>query len=264
LHLYSCGQDEKPTWNPGEEHFTPAMIAISDSSVDFAQRHEAHRLQSLFALQDFIVMSPGMPADGTFFSSNPQNDPSEAMSLLSTLAIALGNCNSAIPAFVPVHEASRFAYVGVCAVGDGGTSVHFETDFTTDFRPKRHTIQTFVELFKAKLSFRSALTARAADPGGGGVLLSACFRWRCTPRAAGRGGQPLPGQGRYGHTCLRGEGMFDCGMDAGSAAYQVGRVGSARRERGRERGRERDRERQRERERERGGERLKRPTPFTH
>jgi Rab3 GTPase-activating protein catalytic subunit len=105
-----------------------------------------HPLQIWFNVTDFLVISPLNIADGV--------DPSEASLLLSTVAVALTNCGSQLPAFVPVHESKRKAYQGI--LGTKTYSARFEADRITSWVPVRFMhLQGLYDLFVSKLAFRT-------------------------------------------------------------------------------------------------------------
>ncbi|XP_042446825.1 rab3 GTPase-activating protein catalytic subunit-like [Zingiber officinale] len=69
-----------------------------------------HDLQLSFGVSDFLVVAP-VSASGVVL------DAPESTKLLSAVAIALTNCGSNWPAFVPVHDPSRRAYIGIQNLG---------------------------------------------------------------------------------------------------------------------------------------------------
>ncbi|KAF7824754.1 rab3 GTPase-activating protein catalytic subunit isoform X1 [Senna tora] len=79
-----------------------------------------HDLQLCFGVKEFLVIAP-QSASGVVL------DAPEASKLLSAVAIALSNCSSLWPAFVPVHDPSRKAYIGIQNMGTVFTR-RFEAD----------------------------------------------------------------------------------------------------------------------------------------
>ncbi|PHT62932.1 hypothetical protein T459_33219 [Capsicum annuum] len=71
---------------------------------------ELHNLQLSFGVNEFLVIAP-QSASGVVL------DGPEASKLLSAVAIALSNCSGLWPAFVPVHDPSRKAYIGIQNMG---------------------------------------------------------------------------------------------------------------------------------------------------
>ncbi|URD93603.1 rab3 GTPase-activating protein catalytic subunit-like [Musa troglodytarum] len=71
---------------------------------------DLHDLQLSFGVSDFMVIAP-LSASGVVL------DAPESTKLLSSVAIALTNCGSNWPAFVPVHDPSRKAYIGIQNLG---------------------------------------------------------------------------------------------------------------------------------------------------
>ncbi|CAH9075288.1 unnamed protein product [Cuscuta epithymum] len=82
--------------------------------------HALHGLQLSFAVKNFLVIAP-QSASGVLL------DRPEATKLLSAVAIALSNCSSSWPAFVPVHDPSRKAFIGIQNV-DTHLTRRFEAD----------------------------------------------------------------------------------------------------------------------------------------
>ncbi|CAJ1960459.1 unnamed protein product [Sphenostylis stenocarpa] len=81
---------------------------------------DLHDLQLCFGVKEFLVIAP-QSASGVVL------DAPEASKLLSAVAIALSNCSSLWPAFVPVHDPSRKAYIGIQSMGTVFTR-RFEAD----------------------------------------------------------------------------------------------------------------------------------------
>jgi hypothetical protein len=168
LTLYT-GQTSPPVWKAGEEHFTPTMLALADPSADFAKRRCAHVLQSWFGLEQLLVLSPNQQ---TNFMGSSNTESSLATLLLSSMTIALGNCRSALPAFVPFSNPSKAAYRGYCqASTEGGATVTFNTEMG---EMSATTISHAVDLFKAKVQLHDGMSASLHH----GVLLSVCYRWK--------------------------------------------------------------------------------------
>ncbi|XP_074589506.1 uncharacterized protein LOC141845330 isoform X2 [Curcuma longa] len=69
-----------------------------------------HDLQLSFGVSDFLVVAP-VSASGVVL------DAPESTKLLSAVAVALTNCGSNWPAFVPVHDPSRKSYIGIQNLG---------------------------------------------------------------------------------------------------------------------------------------------------
>ncbi|CAK9228800.1 unnamed protein product [Sphagnum troendelagicum] len=105
-----------------------------------------HPLQLWFGVIDFLVMSP-------LSTSGAAVDASEATLLLSTVAVALANCGSSTPAFVPVHDMK-------CYQGIQGTKTHtirYETNCISTWVPVRFMhLEGLYDLFFSKLAFKTA------------------------------------------------------------------------------------------------------------
>ncbi|KAK7289868.1 hypothetical protein RIF29_03864 [Crotalaria pallida] len=91
---------------------------------------DLHDMQLSFGVKDFLVIAP-QSASGVVL------DAPEGSKLLSSVAIALSNCSSLWPAFVPVHVPSRKSYIGIQSMG---------TVFTRRFEADRIGIQVPVKL----------------------------------------------------------------------------------------------------------------------
>ncbi|KAL2317452.1 hypothetical protein Fmac_031328 [Flemingia macrophylla] len=83
-------------------------------------RSAFHDLQLCFGVKEFLVIVP-QSASGAIL------DAPEASKLLSAVAIALSNCSSLWPAFVPVNDPARKAYIGIQNMGTVFTR-RFEAD----------------------------------------------------------------------------------------------------------------------------------------
>ncbi|MED6109142.1 hypothetical protein PIB30_030927 [Stylosanthes scabra] len=79
-----------------------------------------HDLQLCFGVKEFLLIAP-QSASGVVL------DAPEASKLLSAVAIALSNSSSLWPAFVPVHDPTRNAYIGIQNMGTAFTR-RFEAD----------------------------------------------------------------------------------------------------------------------------------------
>ncbi|XP_077243416.1 rab3 GTPase-activating protein catalytic protein [Tasmannia lanceolata] len=107
---------------------------------------DLHNLQLYFGVKEFLVIAP-ISASGVVL------DAPEASKLLSAVAIALSNCGSTWPAFVPVHDPSRKAYIGIQNMGTLFTR-RFEADHIGSQVPIRlmH-LEGLYELFVSKFAF---------------------------------------------------------------------------------------------------------------
>ncbi|PKA66897.1 hypothetical protein AXF42_Ash003554 [Apostasia shenzhenica] len=107
-----------------------------------------HNLQLSFGVTEFLVISP-VSASGVVL------DAPESTKLLSAVAIALTNCGSHWPAFVPVHDPSRKAYIGIQNMGTTFTR-RFEADRIRSQVPVRlmH-LEGLYELFVSKFALCS-------------------------------------------------------------------------------------------------------------
>lgn len=105
-----------------------------------------HDLQLCFGVKEFLVIAP-QSASGVVL------DAPEASKLLSALAIALSNCSSLWPAFVPVHAPSRKAYIGIQNMGTVFTR-RFEADHIGSQVPvKLMHLEGLYELFVSKFAY---------------------------------------------------------------------------------------------------------------
>ncbi|KAK4606003.1 hypothetical protein RGQ29_000333 [Quercus rubra] len=105
-----------------------------------------HDLQLCFGVKEFLVIAP-QSASGVVL------DAPEASKLLSAVAIALSNCSSLLPAFVPVHDPSRKAYIGIQNRGTVFTR-RFESDHIGSQVPvKLMHLEGLYELFISKFAY---------------------------------------------------------------------------------------------------------------
>ncbi|GFZ19663.1 hypothetical protein Acr_28g0003680 [Actinidia rufa] len=106
-----------------------------------------HDLQLSFGVTEFLVIAP-QSASGVVL------DAPEASKLLS--AIALSNCSSLWPVFVPVHDPSRKAYIGIQNMGTIFTR-RFEADRIGSqvFSPLDFSTHLFKVHFGMKLTYKT-------------------------------------------------------------------------------------------------------------
>ncbi|XP_010520193.1 PREDICTED: rab3 GTPase-activating protein catalytic subunit isoform X2 [Tarenaya hassleriana] len=108
----------------------------------------SHDLQMCFGVKDFLLIAP-QSASGVVL------DAPESSKLLSSVAIALSNCASLWPAFVPVHDPSRKAYIGIQNMGTVFTR-RFEADRIGSQVPvKLMHLEGLYELFVSKFVYSS-------------------------------------------------------------------------------------------------------------
>uniref|UniRef100_A0A1J3DV19 Rab3 GTPase-activating protein catalytic subunit n=1 Tax=Noccaea caerulescens TaxID=107243 RepID=A0A1J3DV19_NOCCA len=106
----------------------------------------SHDLQLCFGVKDFLLIAP-QSASGVLL------DSPESSKLLSSVAIALSNCASLWPAFVPVHDPSRKAYIGIQNMGTVFTR-RFEADRIGSQVPvKLMHLEGLYELFVSKFVY---------------------------------------------------------------------------------------------------------------
>ncbi|KAI3806281.1 hypothetical protein L1987_22180 [Smallanthus sonchifolius] len=122
-------------------------ISNAGKAVDWSST--LHDLQLSFGVKEFMVIAP-QSANGVIL------DSPEASKLLSAVAIAFSNCSSLWPAFVPVHDPSRKAYIGIQNMGTVFTR-RFEGDLIASQVPvKLMHLEGLYELFVSKFTFSSS------------------------------------------------------------------------------------------------------------
>ncbi|KAL7582915.1 hypothetical protein Lser_V15G42165 [Lactuca serriola] len=122
-------------------------ISNAGKAVDWSS--SLHELQLSFGVKEFMVIAP-QSASGVIL------DSPEASKLLSAVAIAFSNCSSLWPAFVPVHDPSRKAYIGIQNMGTVFTR-RFEGDLiSTQVPVKLMHLEGLYELFVSKFAFSSS------------------------------------------------------------------------------------------------------------
>lgn len=121
-------------------------FGIDDDGKIVEWGFDLHNLQLSFGVKEFLLIAP-ISASGVVL------DAPEASKLLSAVAIALSNCGSTWPAFVPVHDPSRKAYIGIQNMGTVFTR-RFEADCMGSQVPIRlmH-LEGLYELFVSKFAF---------------------------------------------------------------------------------------------------------------
>ncbi|XP_042017370.1 rab3 GTPase-activating protein catalytic subunit-like isoform X5 [Salvia splendens] len=121
-------------------------FATVDDGKTLDWDHALHDLQLSFGVKEFVVIAP-QSASGVVL------DAPEASKLLSAVAIALSNCSCLWPAFVPVHDSSRKAYIGIQNMGTVFTR-RFEADRIASQVPvKLMHLEGLYELFVSKFAY---------------------------------------------------------------------------------------------------------------
>ncbi|KAL1332510.1 hypothetical protein AAHE18_11G032800 [Arachis hypogaea] len=124
------------------EYYFETNPNVKDGDWNF----DLHDLQLCFGVKEFLVIAP-QSASGVLL------DAPEASKLLSAVAIALSNCSSLWPAFVPVHDPSRKAYIGIQSMGTVFTR-RFEADRIGSQVPvKLMHLEGLYELFVSKFAY---------------------------------------------------------------------------------------------------------------
>ncbi|XP_047182090.1 rab3 GTPase-activating protein catalytic subunit-like isoform X3 [Vigna umbellata] len=126
------------------EYYFETNINGKPGTADW--RSGFHDLQLCFGVKEFLVISRKSASSAVL-------DSPEASKLLSAVAIALSNCSSLWPAFVPVHDPSRKAYIGIQNMGTVFTR-RFEADWICSQVPRRlmH-LEGLYELFVSKFVY---------------------------------------------------------------------------------------------------------------
>ncbi|KAE8039324.1 hypothetical protein FH972_011748 [Carpinus fangiana] len=106
----------------------------------------SHELQLCFGVKEFLVIAP-KSASGVVL------DAPEASKLLSAVAIAMSNCSSLLPAFVPVHDPSRKAYDGIQNMGTLFTRVFKADHMGTQVPVKLMHLEGLYEFFISKFAY---------------------------------------------------------------------------------------------------------------
>ncbi|RYR27700.1 hypothetical protein Ahy_B01g051729 isoform B [Arachis hypogaea] len=127
------------------EYYFETNPNVKDGDWNF----DLHDLQLCFGVKEFLVIAP-QSASGVLL------DAPEASKLLSAVAIALSNCSSLWPAFVPVHDPSRKAYIGIQSMGTVFTR-RFEADRigSQAYSTLDLSIHNFKVRFTMKLTYRT-------------------------------------------------------------------------------------------------------------
>eukprot|EP01018_Ginkgo_biloba_P026455 Gb_39184 [translate_table: standard] len=126
------------------------FFQVNNSHDDIGEwRDGLHYLQLWFGVKDFLIICPQS-------MSGVVLDAPEATKLLSAVAIALSNCGSNWPAFVPVHDPTRKEYKGIQNMKTTLTR-RFEADRIGSQVPiKLMHLEGLYELFVSKLAFASS------------------------------------------------------------------------------------------------------------
>ncbi|XP_021909705.1 rab3 GTPase-activating protein catalytic subunit isoform X2 [Carica papaya] len=142
-NIYKVKSDLK---NVAKNYCMEYYFEIDNSGKTADWNCSLHDLQLCFGVKDFLVIAP-QSASGVIL------DAPEASKLLSAVAIALSNCSSLWPAFVPVHDPSRNAYIGIQSMGTVFTR-RFEADHIGSQVPvKLMHLEGLYELFLSKFAY---------------------------------------------------------------------------------------------------------------
>lgn len=149
-NLYKIKSDLKYAMkNYCMEYYFEISNAVSQSGKSVDWNSTLHELQLSFGVKEFMVIAP-QSASGVIL------DSPEASKLLSAVAIAFSNCSSLWPAFVPVHDPSRKAYIGIQNMGTVFTR-RFEGDLISSQVPvKLMHLEGLYDLFVSKFAFSSS------------------------------------------------------------------------------------------------------------
>ncbi|KDO31113.1 hypothetical protein SPRG_04252 [Saprolegnia parasitica CBS 223.65] len=151
-----------PTWTDATRHFTPTMLALANASLDAGDARSMHRF---FGVESHLVLHQynaafGLPdaAADTFASISMDATlgvmDHDARTLLSSLIVALGNCNCTLPAFVRLGGDAQ--YLGAAVPGaSGNIALHFETATVPEVPPAQQCLQGLMDFFQAKLQLPS-------------------------------------------------------------------------------------------------------------
>lgn len=127
----------------------------------FLSHQQPHPLSRRFGVHKFVTLAD---ADEDIIEAD------EANMLLSTILIALRNCQCTVPCFVSAHSPARRAFYGF--LGDEELMVRFDCDSTNSIPPSTRHLTGIVDMFSTKMQLPSAAVCQ--------VLISCRFCYTLT------------------------------------------------------------------------------------
>ncbi|EQC31178.1 hypothetical protein SDRG_11104 [Saprolegnia diclina VS20] len=167
-----------PTWTDATRHFTPTMLALANASLDAG---DTRSIQRYFGVESHLVLHQfnaafGLPdADDDTIASISMDATlgvmdHDARTLLSSLIVALGNCNCTLPVFVRLGGDAQ--YLGAAVPGaHGNIALQFETATVPEVPPAQQCLQGLMDFFQAKLQLPSNVDEAMRDVPGNDLRL---------------------------------------------------------------------------------------------
>ncbi|OQR81242.1 Rab3 GTPase-activating protein catalytic subunit [Achlya hypogyna] len=146
-----------PAWTDATRHFTPTLLSIANAKLDAGERGSMERF---FGVESYLVLHQYHTAFGVPESTDDLAAISmdatinvldhDAKTLLSSLMVALSNCNCTIPAFVRLGGDNHF--IGAAMPGaTGSIALQFETACVPEVPPAQQRLQGLIDFFQTKL-----------------------------------------------------------------------------------------------------------------
>ncbi|RQM22462.1 hypothetical protein B5M09_003172 [Aphanomyces astaci] len=132
-------------------HYTPTLASIADPRLDLTSPPESlHRYfgcDTYLLLYRYHLLAYNDTEDTITLDTTAGVRDDEVHVLLSSLMVALGNCNCTLPAFVVVGDLDNQRFMGVAAPGlHSSISMQFDTNKVPEVR-RRHLSNAWTDSF---------------------------------------------------------------------------------------------------------------------
>ncbi|CAK4534891.1 unnamed protein product [Aphanomyces euteiches] len=156
--LRLCREDIRPHLEPQKRHahFTPTLTSIADNRLDLKSPPESiHRYfgcDAYLVLYRYHLLAYNDTEDTITVESAAGVREEDVNILLSSLVVALGNCNCTLPAFVAVGDLNDRRYIGAAVPGlHSSISTRFDTSTSSEVPLSQHCVSGLLDLFRLKL-----------------------------------------------------------------------------------------------------------------
>ncbi|CAK4655014.1 unnamed protein product [Aphanomyces euteiches] len=156
--LRLCREDIRPHLEPQKRHahFTSTLTSIADNRLDLKSPPESmHRYfgcDAYLVLYRYHLLAYNDTEDTITVESAAGVREEDVNILLSSLVVALGNCNCTLPAFVAVGDLNDRRYIGAAVPGlHSSISTRFDTSTSSEVPLSQHCVSGLLDLFRLKL-----------------------------------------------------------------------------------------------------------------
>ncbi|KAF0686121.1 Aste57867_22086 [Aphanomyces stellatus] len=137
-------------------HFTPTLLDVADNRLDLTSPPETmHRFfgcDTYIVLYRYHLLAYNDTEETITMETAVGIREEDAYVILSSLMVALGNCNCTLPAFLAVGDIEQNRYMGAAVPGLHSTiSTHFETSVVSEVPLAQHCVTGLLDIFRHKL-----------------------------------------------------------------------------------------------------------------